>query len=131
MYGLKKEFTICCSHRLRNKTATKAENFKCFGKCNDYHGHNYKITLTFKKKDICPQTGMIINFNDIKRIFKIYIDDVYDHKILNDIPPFDKVIPTAENMCKAFFDILKKELLELSSVEIEETEGASGIYMED
>ena len=49
-------------------------------------------------------------------------------KFLNNCMGFENLVPTAENMCKIFFDILKKPIPELYAIEIYETEGASAIY---
>ena len=74
---------------------------------------------------------MIRNFYEIKEIFKKYIDDIYDHKFLNNCPGFENKIATAENMCQIFFDLLKPNLKELYQIEIYETEGASAIYKKE
>ena len=58
-----------------------------------------------------------------------------DHYHLNDIPPFNEIQPTAENLAKFFYDELKSKLaqyknVEIDSVEIWETEKYSAIYQE-
>ena len=133
MYQLTKKFNICCSHRLNNPSLSEEENKELFGRCNNLpsHGHNYTIILTLEQKDINQRTGMILNFNEIKTIFKEIIDNRYDHQFLNDDIKFKDIVSSAENMCKVFFDLLKKEIPELCKIEIYETEGASAIYMED
>jgi len=131
MYIIKKEFKLCCSHTLNNEKLSKTKNVELFGKCNENHGHNYKVILCFKSKELDPSTGMIINFDEIKKVFKKYIDDVFDHKNLNTLYYFNNIIPTAENMAELFYDIIKKNLSDLYAVEIYETDGASAIYVED
>jgi len=133
MFKLKKEFTISCSHRLNNNLISKEANKELFGKCNNQpsHGHNYKIILTLKAEKTGKVSGMIMNFYDIKTIFNTYIDSVYDHQCLNNCPGFEKLVPTAENMCYVFYDKLKPWIEQLYSVEIYETDGASAIYEED
>jgi len=128
VYKLKKEFIISCSHRLKDKDNTEKWNKKTFGKCNNYpsHGHNYKVILYLKNVKLIH--GMIINFSKLKEIFKSEIDDIYDHQFLNNCPGFENKIPTAENMCKIFYDILKRKIDDLYAIEIYETDGASAIY---
>lgn len=130
MYYLEKEFWICCSHRLNNPKLSDEENKKIFGKCNNKpsHGHNYQIILKLRSKKLNPDTGMIMNFYDIKEIFNRLIDKPFDHKCLNDCVEFKDIIPTAENMCKIFFDILGQEIDELYAIKIYETQGASAEY---
>lgn len=131
MYKLKKRFSICCAHKLNNDNETKIENRRLFGKCNFVHGHGYAITLYLKSQFVNGKTGMLVNFDEIKPAFKKYIDDVYDHKYLNDCPEFENLVPTAENMARVFYTLLSVPLPDLYAVEVEETEGASAIYEHD
>lgn len=131
MYELKKSFWISASHRLTNPKFTEEKNIEVYGKChnNPSHGHNYLVTLTLRSYEL-PEDGMIMNFNEIKRLFLRYIDYNYDHKFLNDCAGFEEVPATAEHMAKIFYDILIKEIPDLYSVEIQETEGASAKYFQ-
>jgi len=131
MYKIKKEFKMCCSHTLHNDCLDKNKNIKLFGKCNEKHGHNYNVWLCFKSKTLDKDTGMILNFDEIKKTFKKYIDDVFDHQDLNKIYHFKNKIPTAENMARVFYDIMKEKIGDLYAVEVYETDGAVGIYEED
>lgn len=47
--------------------------------------------------------GMGTNFRDLKQILRSEVHDRYDHRHLNDIPPFDRVPPTAENLARQVF----------------------------
>jgi len=128
MYELKKRFRISAAHRLHNETLSKDVNKKWFGKCNELHGHNYNITLILRYVGQLDPSGMIINFDELKVLFKKYIDDVYDHKLLNNCPGFEEKVVTAELMAHVFYDRLKPKLKELYGVEVEETDGASATY---
>ncbi len=88
MYILKKQFSISCSHRLYDKKCAEEWNKKVFGKCANLpsHGHSYKVILFLNSFKLI--NGMIMNFNKIKKIFKVQIDDVYDHHFLNDFVLF-------------------------------------------
>ena len=132
MYKIKKEFNISSSHRLHNENWSILENKRVYGKCNNEpsHGHNYKIILTLKRKEL-RNDGMVLNFYILKDLFQDVIDDIYDHKFLNTCPGFKGLVPTAENMCKVFYDRLKEHIPELCVIEIYETDGASAIYEED
>jgi len=129
MFELKKKFKICAAHRLNNPEMGKEINKKWFGRCNEVHGHNYSIILTLRTTaEVLGPDGMMINFNNLKDIFNKYIDDVYDHTVLNDSPLFKNKVVTAEYMAKVFYEILKPQVKDLYAVEIEETEGASAKY---
>ncbi|MDR2772087.1 MAG: 6-carboxytetrahydropterin synthase QueD [Elusimicrobiota bacterium] len=102
-------------------------NYK--GKCENLHGHNWKIKASFSKGDFLDENGMVEDFSDIK----FYLDNVMDyldHKCLNDICPFDKINPTAENIAGFILDeLIKVETggLKVLEVEVWESEGNSAV----
>ena len=48
------------------------------------------------------------NFRDLKDVLRREVHDRYDHRHLNDLPPFDRVPPTAENLAREVFRLLAK-----------------------
>lgn len=68
-----KDFTFSSAHFLT----------KYYGKCENMHGHNYKLRVTVEG-DV-QSNGLVIDFVVLKRIVKKHILDVIDHKLLNDI----------------------------------------------
>lgn len=97
MYYITKEFGLESGHFLRG--------YK--GKCKRVHGHNYRVLVTLKCGAL-DGIGMIYDFGKLENMMKELIVKKYDHQLLNDIEPFDKINPTAENMSKVFYDIIKK-----------------------
>ncbi|MBP5516636.1 MAG: 6-carboxytetrahydropterin synthase [Bacteroidales bacterium] len=81
MYYIKKTIEISGAHRLELDYPSK---------CSQLHGHNWTITVYCKSREL-DKNGMIIDFCEIKH----RISDVLDHKVLNDVLPFN---PTAENL---------------------------------
>ena len=78
------------SHRLHSKHLSDLENRNVYGKCNSVngHGHNYVVEVTLKGP-INPQTGMVININDLKKIMNEAIMEPLDHKNIDlDVPYF-------------------------------------------
>jgi len=132
-YVIFKEFEISCSHRLIDDKLTLEENKKMFGKCNNEpsHGHNYIVRVYLSSNKLT--NGMVINFTDVKKVFLDKIDKIYDHQYLNECEPFKskKLLTTAENMCKVFYDILKKDFKEITSIMIWETSKSCAIYDEN
>jgi len=102
-----------------------------FGKCNNpnWHGHNYVMEVTVAGEPD-PETGYVIDLGELKRIIQRNILDKCDHKNLNLEVPFLKgVIPTSENLVKAFFQELEDDInakaygsSKLYSVKLFETE---------
>jgi 6-pyruvoyltetrahydropterin/6-carboxytetrahydropterin synthase len=62
------------------------------------HGHNYVLEVTLEG-DPDPVTGMVIDLKDVKTILEAEIVHPMDPRHLNhEVPPFDRVVPTAENL---------------------------------
>lgn len=89
MYFLSIEDHFSSAHQLRE--------YK--GKCENLHGHNWRIKLTVCGEEL-DSLGMLIDFGILKSILKEILS-LLDHKFINQIPPFDKINPSAENI--AFF----------------------------
>src|SRR5690625_2714676 len=67
------------AHCLFNRSMDKQSNEALFGKCNNTHGHNYRLEVTVKGT-ADPSTGMIINIVDLKDIIDSEVLQILDHK---------------------------------------------------
>src|SRR5579871_4452680 len=92
MFEVTVEETFAAGHALRG--------YK--GKCENPHGHNYKVRVTLRGSQL-DSIGLLYDFKDVKQVIAATVDRL-DHQFINDIPPFDKVNPSAENLAKYFFD---------------------------
>jgi 6-pyruvoyltetrahydropterin/6-carboxytetrahydropterin synthase len=62
------------------------------------HGHNYILEVSLEGAPD-PVTGMVFDLKALKDVLNREVVDPMDHRFLNyEVPPFDKVIPTAENV---------------------------------
>ena|SRR5690554_2927793 len=105
MIKIGRRTTFNAAHRLHNEDWSNEKNKKIFGKCNspNYHGHNY-VLETWVEGNIDPDTGFVINLSELKQIIKEEIEDEFDHKNLNlDVPDFENLNPTAENIAKVIY----------------------------
>ena len=87
-------------------------NREIFGKCSNenYHGHNYELIVKLRG-EIDKDTGMVYDLGDLKNIIKIEIEDLLDHKNLNiDIPYFNDIIPTTENLSVFIWNKLRNAI---------------------
>jgi len=116
MIRVSKEFTFDSSHRLNNNSKSKRWNKKIFGKCNNLpsHGHSYKLAITVEGEPN-SDTGMVINFVDLKEIVNAVIIEKYDHRFLNDVI---NGITTCENMAKIIYDALYIPLYNFNGIEL-------------
>lgn len=108
-----------------------------YGKCNHehWHGHNYRVEVTVVGTPD-PETGYVIDLAVLKSIIESKIIEKCDHKNLNlDVDFLDGIIPSTENMVKAFFEQLEAPIREASAgdgflyeVKLQETERNSAKY---
>jgi 6-pyruvoyltetrahydropterin/6-carboxytetrahydropterin synthase len=121
MFEVSVEQTFAAGHALRN--------YK--GKCENVHGHNYRVRITMEG-DQLDSTGLLVDFLDVKSLIGGVVDYL-DHQFINDLPPFDELNPSAENLAKYFYDRvsggLKNDVLvRVSEVTIWETDTSSAVY---
>src|SRR5260370_6427525 len=84
--------TFAAGHYLRN--------YK--GKCENLHGHNYKVRVTLAGAEL-DKAGLLLDFKDLREVMRRVIDRL-DHQMMNDIEPFTKLNPPAANLAKYFYD---------------------------
>jgi len=88
------------SHVCLQPSLTPEQNRELYGAAANPsgHGHNYLLEVTLEG-DPDPVTGMIFDLKQLKEVIQQQIIDAMDHRFLNyEVPPFDKVVPTAENV---------------------------------
>lgn len=116
MYSIKVEANFSSAHNLRG--------YK--GKCEELHGHNWKIELVISKNKL-DKLGMVADFRLVKDRLNMIMEKL-DHKYLNNIPYFKKVNPTSENIAKYIYDCLKRQAPGVKSVTVWESENSSATY---
>ncbi len=103
------------AHRLALPTLSEAENYQVYGKCArpNGHGHNYHLEVTVRGT-IDSRTGMVVELGALHRVIDNLVIEPLDHTFLNkDIPYFDQVVPTAENIALHIRDLLQGPLQDL------------------
>ncbi len=115
------------SHVCRNPELPEEQNRALFGaSANPHgHGHNYVVEVSVAG-DPDPVTGMVMDLKDLKEILNREVVEPYDHRFLNyETPPFERVIPTAENIAFDIWSRLEPRLngsnRRLQSVRVYET----------
>ncbi len=110
--------TVCrkshfnAAHRIFNPTWDDRKNEEVFGLCSlpNYHGHNYDLIVKLTG-EVNPETGYVFDMKKLKDIVDEHIVKRYDHKNLNlDVPDFRGVIPSAENIAIAIWNILRDQI---------------------
>jgi 6-pyruvoyltetrahydropterin/6-carboxytetrahydropterin synthase len=91
MFEITVEETFAAGHALRN--------YK--GKCENVHGHNYKIRVVLAGEEL-DSAGLLYDFVELRR----HMGDVIrglDHQFLNDLPAFQELNPSAENIARYLY----------------------------
>jgi 6-pyruvoyltetrahydropterin/6-carboxytetrahydropterin synthase len=103
------------------------------GKCENTHGHRYAIVVRLRASKL-NEIGLAYDFSDVKG----HLNDILgrlDHVLLNEISPFDKINPSAENIAREIYNELKVKLdgqpVKISSVEAWETPQQGIIFTPD
>ena len=100
------------AHRLYNLNWSDDKNDLIFGKCNNpnFHGHNYELIVKLVG-DVNPETGYVFDMKILSELIRTHIISVFDHKNLNlDVPYFKQLNPSAENIARIIWEILRKEI---------------------
>jgi 6-pyruvoyltetrahydropterin/6-carboxytetrahydropterin synthase len=125
MYEVTVEDSFAAGHYLRN--------YK--GKCENPHGHNYKIRVTLAGKDL-DKAGLLLDFKDLREVMRHVIERL-DHQMINDIEPFTELNPSAENLAKYFYDETNGQLrqttggrVHVKDVTVFETDSTTAKYSE-
>src|SRR5207244_3406075 len=113
MFEVTVEETFAAGHALRGYR----------GKCENVHGHNYRVQLTLEGPEL-DAIGLLVDFVEVKRLIHGVVDRL-DHRFINDLEPFDVLNPSAENLAKYFYDEISVKLsppVRLEQVKIWETD---------
>jgi 6-pyruvoyltetrahydropterin/6-carboxytetrahydropterin synthase len=108
------------AHRLNNPMFDEKTNAEVFGLCNNpnYHGHNYDLIVKLVG-EVDPATGYVFDLKILNEIIKDEIIERFDHKNLNlDTIEFKTLIPTAENIARVIYDILRLKIESKFEIEI-------------
>lgn len=89
---------------------------KYHGKCENLHGHNYRIIITVEGH--VQEDGMVMDFKIINKLVEEKVIDKLDHTHLND--SLDN--PSAENLAVYIWEKLKSDLPSLKKVTVFETD---------
>ena len=120
MFVLKIVTDFASAHSLRNYP----------GDCSRLHGHNWGVEVSVCS-EVLNDIGIAIDFREIKNQTKSVAKRL-DHQYLNEIPPFDALNPTAENIAKYIFDevgmLINSKHVKVKEVTIWETPRSAVTY---
>jgi 6-pyruvoyltetrahydropterin/6-carboxytetrahydropterin synthase len=100
------------SHVCRNPSLSDKENQALYGLAANPHGHGHNYVLEVSVEgNPDPVTGMVLDLKELKDLLNRRVVELYDHRFLNyEVPPFDREVPTAENIARDIWCRLEPEL---------------------
>jgi 6-pyruvoyltetrahydropterin/6-carboxytetrahydropterin synthase len=124
MFEVSVEAQFAAAHQLRNYR----------GKCENLHGHNYKVRITVAGEEL-NSIGLLADFTELKAALR-EITESLDHKFLNELEPFTEINPSAENVAWYICDRMQKSLeagdaanpIQIAEVKVWETETSTATY---
>lgn len=113
MYRISIEADFDAAHALRGYR----------GKCENLHGHRFVVVVAISSS-VLNDIGIAYDFADLKQHLRSILAR-FDHTNLNEVPPFDRINPSSENLASTIFEDLRSRLAEapvkLESVEVWES----------
>jgi 6-pyruvoyltetrahydropterin/6-carboxytetrahydropterin synthase len=97
-YEISAETTFSASHQLRGYKAD----------LEPLHGHNFKVEA-FVTAEVVPESGLVMDFLELEARLKEVVAP-YEHRHINDIPPFDRENPSTENLARFIHGELLRRL---------------------
>lgn len=124
MYTVTRRLEFCYGHRLMGYD----------GVCRHLHGHNATVEIDITADELDGR-DMVVDFSDIKRVVKAWIDRELDHKmILRHDDPMVEVLrangepvftidqnPTAERLARLIYETARSLGFNVSAVRLWET----------
>ncbi len=83
------------------------------GKCENPHGHNYRVLVTLAGREL-ESNGLLLDFKVLKEVLKPVVEYL-DHHMINELEPFTRLNPSAENLAKYFFDQTEQHLAQVTN----------------
>jgi len=110
-----KQFTFHAAHQLPNHD----------GQCRNLHGHTYQVEVIaaghISTEEGSPREGMVIDFGEIKEVYKEHIEPLVEHQNLNETLSDVVTVTTAENIAHWILKVFQRELRQVIGVRVWET----------
>ena len=128
MFTIFKDYRFAAGHFIPGHT----------GGCENLHGHNYRVRVHVTAETL-DELGMVIDFADLKEVVEEVLGP-FDHRVINDLPPFDSTSPTAEELAAYTHREVTRRLhetrgedaeargLDVRRVEVWESESSCAVY---
>lgn len=100
------------------------------GKCEELHGHRFLVTVKVRAPKV-DERGIAFDFSVLKKLLDEILRE-YDHSLLNEKEPFDKINPSSENLAFVIYRKMREKLpkeISISAVEVCESPDACAQFL--
>jgi 6-pyruvoyltetrahydropterin/6-carboxytetrahydropterin synthase len=122
MYEVRIKTEFSAAHNLR----------EVGGQCESLHGHNFTVEVAVQAETL-NEAGMVIDFRLLKEKTRAVLANL-DHRYLNQLPVFEKINPSSENLAAFIFRELARELngpsFQVRSVAVWESRTSQAVFYE-
>jgi 6-pyruvoyltetrahydropterin/6-carboxytetrahydropterin synthase len=126
VFEISRDFLFSAAHQIRFHG----------GKCERLHGHNWRVRVHARASEL-NKIGMVLDFADLQKLVG-EVGSKFDHQVINEIPPFDQLNTTAENIAQHFYAEVNRLVaaresgrVRISRVEVWESDGSVAVYREE
>ncbi len=117
-----------------NTTFSAAHSLKGYpGDCRHIHGHNWQAAVCLRGEQL-DELGLCMDFREIKRRIHSVTSEL-DHRLINDLQPFDRLNPSSENLARHLFCKIREEFADtpvnVVRVTVSESPDVSAAYFEN
>ena len=127
---LTRAYEFSAAHRLARPGRDPEEERALYGKCANPHphGHDYRFEITLAGAPD-RETGLLADLAHLDDCVRRKVVEPFDHRYLNEeVPPFDRVVPTAERIAERIWQLLAPEIPQMSRVVVYETPRSAFTY---
>ncbi len=93
------------------------------GKCEKLHGHRFEVIISIKTEKL-DEIGISLDFTKLKQVLRELLEHL-DHTCLNEVPPFNIINPSSENIARTIYQDIQTRLSDtdfpISSVTVYES----------
>jgi 6-pyruvoyltetrahydropterin/6-carboxytetrahydropterin synthase len=120
MFEVRQETVVAAAHQLRLSP----------GEGERLHGHNWRIVAVVRCSEL-DSRGMVVDCNDVGADLRRLVEP-WEHVFLNELPPWNDINPTAENLARYVAEELGATLDDgrayVQRVEVWETDTCGATY---
>jgi len=82
------------------------------GNAGNLHTHSYRLHVRYRTNALVPEDHVVVGYQVLRERTEGVVK-AYNNRLLNDLPPFQRLQPTTENLTAVLFQQLQRALADL------------------